>query len=576
MTVNDFFNAVSSSFQANRSNAWIFWLSLALAVIFVYFYFKYMRQPESVKMKKMKKAKPLPGGINRIMEEIFNNEDSQTYLKLKNNINTIVDRYIEKPLNTTIINSLNSKYWDLLAYIINRKFMLENLDELKFTHMEQLVIDFGYFSEKLESNITDFNERSFETILSSSFETDPKFEIFSITTWLSKQFKDFSYIYSIEKLKTDYSNILLKIEETVAQKENNKKMKNELLDELSKNEKLSGDTFDKIVKTTEKFEQVSDVYAFLKYRTQAGPKLTKEESSEFTKIENFLLNSLRSERRELFEGVYGGDRLMSELIKFETGVISSECETLNLVSLKGKCNEDINNFAERNQSSMREHMINFLAEKTAFLKNIFAQITEHNHIEPILFMIRKIHENLPDSVFKVMADFADADADIFNNKKVEESGYPSILLVPGSGNGIYNARAGMLVFPMVPLNDFNETVVNAMVLYRLENDRNGDLRNSFHNRNKYKKEDFSLLQSSLIKEYLIYILNPQSRKKVMDKETYDWFMAEIAPEKDGETKPPVIKLFDKNGMKTEVPQVPTQAEKQRQDEILERTGKPLQ
>ncbi len=576
MTVNDFFNAVSSSFQANRSNAWIFWLSLMLAIIFVYFYFKYMRQPESVKMKKMKKIKPLPGGINHIMEEIFNNEDSQPYLKLKNNINAIVDRYIEKPLNTTIINSLNSKYWDLLAYIINKKFMTEDLDELKFTYMEKLVIDFGYFSEKLASNITDFNERSFETVLSSSFETDPKFEIFSITTWLSKQFKDFAYIYSIGKLKTDYSNILLKIEETIAQKENNKKMKNELLEELSKNEKLSRDTFDKIVKTAEKFEQVSDVYSFLKYRSQAGPKLTKEESSEFAKIENFLLNSLRSERRELFEGVYGGDRLMSELIKFETGVISCECETLNLVSLKAKCSEDINKFAERNQNSMREHKKNFLVEKTAFLKNIFAQITEHNQIEPILFMIRKIHENLPDSVFKVMADFADADADIFNNKKVRESGYPSILLFPGSGNGIYNARADMLVFPMVPLNDFNETVVNAMVLYRLENDRDGDLRSSFHNRNKYKKEDFSLLQSSLIKEYLIYILNPQSRKKVMDKETYDWFMTEIAPEKDSEPKPPVIKLFDRNGIKTEVPQVPTQAEKQRQDEILERSGKPLQ
>jgi len=566
MTVNDFFNAVSSSFQANRSNAWIFWLSVLLGVFFIYFYFKYMRQPAIVTVKKVKKEKPLPGGVNHVMEEIFKNESSEAYLELKNSVNSLIDRYIEKSLDPMIINSLNSKYWDVLAYVLSRKFTEGNISELQFTHMERLVIDFGYFSEKLGNNITNFNERSLEEIFSSSFVTDPKFEVFSITTWLSEQLKDFIGITSVEKLKNDYSNITSKIKEANTEKENNKKLKRDLFEALSKNEELTKDTLDKIVKTTDKLEQISDIYAFFKYKVQTGSKLTKEEVSEFVNIENFLLNSLRNERRDLFKGVYGGDRLQSELIKFETEIILRECEILNLVSAKGNCKSELNKYAECTQSSMPEHKINFLTGKISFLKTIFTQITKHNQIEPILFMIRKIHKNLPDYVFKAMADFAEADNNVFNNKKVKSKGYPSILLVPGSGNGVYNAESDTLVFPMLPLKDFNETVVNAMVLYRWENDENGELRNSFHNRKKYKKASFASLQQSLIKEYLVYILYPQVRKRVMDKEIYDWFMVEIAPKKDKGLGPPVIKLFDKNGLKTEVPQVPTEAEKQRQDD----------
>ncbi len=566
MTVNDFFNAVSSSFQSNRSNAWIFWLSAVLVILFLFFYFKYMRQPEQVIVKKVKKEKPQPGGINHVMEEIFKNEASEAYLELKNNVNSLIDRYIEKSLDPMIINSLNSKYWDVLAYILSRKFTEGNISELQFTHMERLVIDFGYFSEKLGNNITNFNERSLEEVFSSSFVTEPKFEVFSITTWLSEQLKDFIGITSVEKLKNDYSNITSKIKEANTEKENNKKLKKELFEALSKNEELTKDTLEKIVKTTDKLEQISDIYAFFKYKVQTGSKLTKEEVSEFVNIENFLLNSLRNERRDLFKGIYGGDRLQSELIKFETEIILRECEILNLVSAKGNCKNELNKYAECTQSSMPEHKINFLTEKIAFLKTIFTQITKHNQIEPILFMIRKIHKNLPDYVFKAMADFAEADNNVFNNKKVKSTGYPSILLVPGSGNGVYNAQTDTLVFPMLPLKDFNETVVNAMVLYRWENDENGELRNSFHNRKKYKTASFASLQQSLIKEYLVYILYPQVRKRVMDKEIYDWFMVEIAPKKDKGLGPPVIKLFDKNGLKTEVPQVPTEAEKQRQDD----------
>jgi len=566
MTVNDFFEAVSSSFQANRSNAWIFWLSVVLGIFFIYFYFKYMRQPAAVTVKKVKKEKPLPGGVNHVMEEIFKNETSEAYLELKNTVNSLIDRYIEKSLDPMIINSLNSKYWDILAYILSRKFMEGNISELQFTDMERLVVDFGYFSEKLGNNITNFNERSLDEVFSSSFATDPEFEVFSITTWLSKQLQDFIGVTSIEKLKKDYSNITTKIKEANTEKENNKKFKRELFEALSKNEDLTGDTLDKIVKTTEKLEQISDIYAFFKYKVQTGSKMTKEEVSEFVNIENFLLNSLRNERRDLFKGVHGGDRFQVELIKFETEIILRECEILNLVSAKGNCKSELNKYAECTQSAMPEHKINFLTEKISFLKTVFTQITKHNQIEPILFMIRKIHKNLPDFVFKAMADFAEADNNVFNNKKVRSSGYPSILLVPGSGNGVYNAASDTLVFPMLPLKDFNETVVNAMVLYRWENDENGDLKSSFHNRKKYKKASFASLQQSLIKEYLVYVLYPQVRKRVMDKEIYDWFMVEIAPKKDKAAGQPVIKLLDRAGLKTEVPQVPTEAEKQKQDD----------
>ena len=546
MHVNDFFKGVSDALAANRSNASLFFAVMVFCVLIIFLYFKYFKTQiaTSEESKKDLKIKHSPqNSVNRLIENIFSGETSHEALALKNLINYYIDRYIENSLDALTINALNTKYWELITYIINKKFNNNgvkngtdsNLLELSFTGDEKKVIDFAYLSDRLILSSPNFDESSInEAMISDCYIKEYDIKFHTITSWLSESLKDFTSANALERLYAEYENIESKIKISNLEKEISLKTRKLLLYEIAK-QNAGTPLVKALMATSEKIDRIIDAYSFYKYKTGSGFSMSKNELLEFVNIENFLINSLRNERREELKNIAYGERYNTELISLETELINKEYELLNLVSSKAKCMVEINKHIDCQKNASATSNIEFLNSKIEYIKNTLALVAKRNEIEPILFMTKKIYKNIPDTVYQIIAKFIESDPVVFKSKLSKSIGVPFILFVPGCGNGIYNVETNTLILPEFPIKDYNELVISALALYRWESDDEGNLKRSFHSLKCNKRLSFASLQQAFVKDYTLYITK-EKEGSGLDKDIIDWFKFEISPKKGEEIK----------------------------------------
>ena len=538
--VNEFFKSVSDAFAVNRSNAALFFFILLFFILAVFVYFKYIRvKPKEAAEPKKSKPQFVAGTVvNRLLESLFIGETSQEGIALKNLTNYYIDKYIENSLDALTINALNTKYWELVLYIINRKFKTEtgNLLDIAFNEDEKKIIDFAYLSNNLIMSGGSFNENSLdESLRSDNFIKDHDIKFYTITSWLSDSLNEFTSSYAIERLQIEFENLVSKISIAAQEKEISLKTRKLLLYEISKQN--AGKPFLKaLMATSEKIDRIIDAYSFYKYKTESGFSMTKTELLEFVNIENFLINSLRNERREELKSIAYGERYNNELVSLETEIINKECLLLSLVSLKARCMTEVNKSVKCQKEASARSNIEFLQSKIEYLKNTLGIVAKRNEIEPILFMTKKIYKKIPDTVFQIIAKFIEADPQVFKSKMTKSAGLPDILFVPGCGNGIYNVETNTLILPEFPIKDYNELVISALALYRWETDDEGNLKRSFHSLKCNKRLSFASLQQAFIKDYVLYVTREKDGGGGLDKEILDWFKFEIAPKKGEEIR----------------------------------------
>ena len=539
--VNEFFKSVSDAFAVNRSNAALFFFIVLFFILAVFVYYKYIRvrPKEAAEPKKPQKPQFVAGTtVNRLIESLFTGETSPEYIALKNLTNYYIDKYIENSLDALTINALNTKYWELVLYIINQKFKngTGNLLDIAFSEDEKKIIDFAYLSNNLIMSGGTFNENSLdESLRSENFIKDHDIKFYTITSWLSDSLNEFTSSYAIERLQLEFENLVSKISIASQEKEISLKTRKLLLYEISKQN--AGKPFLKaLMATSEKIDRIIDAYSFYKYKTESGFSMTKTELLEFVNIENFLINSLRNERREELKSIAYGERYNNELVSLETEIINKECLLLSLVSLKARCMTEVNKSVKCQKEASAQSNIEFLQSKIEYLKNTLGIVAKRNEIEPILFMTKKIYKKIPDTVFQIIAKFIEADPQVFKSKTTKSAGLPDILFVPGCGNGIYNVETNTLILPEFPIKDYNELVISALALYRWETDDEGNLKRSFHSLKCNKRLSFASLQQAFIKDYVLFVTREKDGGGGLDKEILDWFKFEIAPKKGEEIR----------------------------------------
>eukprot|EP00827_Trimyema_finlayi_P003699 TRINITY_DN3411_c0_g1_i1.p1 TRINITY_DN3411_c0_g1~~TRINITY_DN3411_c0_g1_i1.p1 ORF type:complete len:271 (+),score=34.83 TRINITY_DN3411_c0_g1_i1:42-815(+) len=222
-----------------------------------------------------------------------------------------------------------------------------------------------------------------------------------------------------------------------------------------------------------------DVYSLIKYKMQAGSHLSKEEMVEYVNIENFLLNSFRNERKIMLIKLPNGEKIDSELLFHEERMVKTECAILHLVALKGQYKAELDEIIKTKHEVSLEEKTKFLTGKVDYIKTLLGNIAQTNELEPILFLTRRPITNTTYQITKVIAKVLEADSTIFSNKRAKNIGIPQFILVPGCGNGIYKPDINSFIIPVFPIKDFNESVITAMVMYRLDVDEYDSLKNSY-------------------------------------------------------------------------------------------------
>ncbi len=468
---------------------------------------------------------------DRVLDQLLENDGTERINSLRHEIFLNIEKYLANTKDPFAKRALNYSYWNLVNYIMKRK--LANIGAknfFEFTRAEQLAVNFGYISEKLIEG-AEFDQNCFNETLVSTISIEPEIKYFSVTAWLNEQFKEFMGHYEIEKLKAEHETAITKIDAAKKSSEQIMIFKKNFLLVLSKllNNPLQ---FAKVYSLSDHIYATSNRYALIKYKVQSGTALSKEERLELIHIEN-TMNELRNERKEILKSF---PRHQMELVDYEEKTIHGEIELLGIISAVGKSKIALEAFIESKNSITLAKKEEFFNERLTLLKTMLELIAKRNKIEPTPFLTANLKAKMPDFVFQAIAKFIEADPKVFANKKVRRFGHPTIIFVPGPGNGVYNYDLNALMIPEFPPKDFRDSLISALVLFRWDCDEEREFRDSFNALKPYKRLSFVDLQRSLIRDYIMYITKEREGYKVFDKEIRDWFTWQVAPKKSEEKK----------------------------------------
>lgn len=472
---------------------------------------------------------------NYVLERIFEGDNSEKAQNLKKDFNQSLETHLANTKDPFAKRNLNYNFWCVIEYIIKKRVaLLEPGQELAFTKFERYAIDYGYISNNIIDPGSGFDENNIDNTLSSTIKITPEFEILTITSWLANELRKFTGVYEYEKMNVEYEKLCAKIEFEKNEKEILLKNKRACLANLGG--LLDKQVFIRVATLTHNIEQSNDVYSLIKYKIQSGQVLSKEERLELISLEN-TMNSTRKERTELLRDQPG---INNDLLKCEESLVIKEKTTLELITNKGKAKVDLEKFHEKSMNITNKQKDGFITEKVAHIKLMCELMAKRNKVEPTPCLNSGLPDKLPDSVRLAIASFIEADPLVFKNKQVKLKGHPSLLFVPGCGNGVYSYDENALIFPYYPVKDYQEMVIAGMVLYRWDCDEDRLFRDSYNSLKPYKKFSFVDLQKSLIKDYTIHITRELKGYKIFDKELRDWFKFNVSPKKGEEKKIEII------------------------------------
>jgi hypothetical protein len=137
------------------------------------------------------------------------------------------------------------------------------------------------------------------------------------------------------------------------------------------------------------------------------------------------------------------------------------------------------------------------------------------------------------------------DPRLFHNDRVAIFGRPSVLLIPGNGNSLYDWKNNVIIVPTLPINgNCMASVATGMIEYRIDTDEDKRLMTSYNQLPQHEgvKSVFHL-RTELTKDYITWMVSEYKGYKNLAKEVRKWFEHEIAPSKNDIYIPPQYQAF---------------------------------
>jgi len=137
-------------------------------------------------------------------------------------------------------------------------------------------------------------------------------------------------------------------------------------------------------------------------------------------------------------------------------------------------------------------------------------------------------------LLKSLNQITEFDPHIFHNDRVPLFGRPYVLLVPATGNAIYDWKNNCIILPSIPPGaNFMGSLATGIIEYRLDADEEKKILTSFNQLPDLKTmRSIVQLKARLIKEYIIWMTSEYNGYRILSKESKNWFEHEIGPSKN--------------------------------------------
>lgn len=445
-----------------------------------------------------------------------------------------VKAFNEDPTEQRNVYALGSIYWSVLVGATGER--IRNGEDVgAFLSSESDFVDFGL----LDGVIADIP--ALRARINQGNRSDTTIEIHLAGEWLQEAIARILSGDKKELLEHDIKNTERQLDRLRRELESIQQSREQLL------HKELSDELDR--RTTARINDLceTDALQMQNLLTRRGIKkgifLSVVDRREFVQREDRLRKE-NAETEVLFSRVKSKEarKALRELSTRAAAVFEKTMDSADAISMMESRIGDI----EKMQFEISPlEMENRTREEIEYLRDLVKLSARRLHMEccPILRPNDK-HFTI-DELTACVNRILEFDPRVFRNDRVPVFGRPSVLLVPGNGNSLYDWKHNRLVVPLAPPGgNFMASVASAIIEYRLDVDDDKLLVNSYSKLPDMKNvHSIVALRTALTRDYIRWMTAEYQGYKVLNKETRKWFEHEIAPSRNEIFCPPEYQQF---------------------------------
>lgn len=130
-----------------------------------------------------------------------------------------------------------------------------------------------------------------------------------------------------------------------------------------------------------------------------------------------------------------------------------------------------------------------------------------------------------------MAHVLQFDPRLVDNPLAARFGLPDLLLAPGIGDGVFDAKRNRMLLPQRCTAGALQSLAHAAVLYRLDVDTGRALLASYREQLHRGTRANLKLRNGLVRDYILWITQETLGDEVLPRATREWFERHMAPDK---------------------------------------------
>ncbi|MFA6449604.1 MAG: cyclic nucleotide-binding domain-containing protein [bacterium] len=439
----------------------------------------------------------------------------------------IIEAFRKNPEDRENLNKLNALYWDLIIATVVKKLPTVKDNMLQFEDKDLQVVDFGLLDKQFLPDNTNVLDQIQED---KNFNPGEDFQI--------------EFIYLSDLLQGVYKeafgyNKMLKLEEERKQVYSTVQACQERVAALVKGRADMIASFpggQNAAQFVQKYDNLVRGMAILERKMKAGRSISNEERAKIVQAKNVKtqINTQIAGFLTALKGRVSDDQL-AQFRTLGDELEKKVLEDLQLQELASKKDEIVKAHSDWMKSITMKTRETTYKNEMIRLKKYVQMTAKKAQIDPTAVLV-----NIRDIATKTRVKAAmdlflkeNVDPEIFEPKqtRIKQLGMPKLMLLPGSGNAVYDWEKHLFMVPLTPPKSLEESIANALIEFHWDMDEDKSLRESYGQLKIYSKLSITKLKQQLCKDYIIWATQESKGWKKLDKEVRPWFQVKIAKQK---------------------------------------------
>lgn len=438
---------------------------------------------------------------------------------------TAIKRYQQNPSDSSYVSDFSHYYWGTLLDELC-EVVRERKDVSKFLSGKENLINFGICPEILPDP-----DSVKKNIIDGSF-TDGRLQIQTVVSWLTDLSIKIIAGDRKEQIERDINVAQIQIrklenEVEILQQER----KDAFVQQLLQGGQSSTPSTRKRIEDLESTDLLLRESIRGKKSIARGVFFSVEQKREHAARESQLLKEV--DRVESLTSLITDHQVTVDIKKRSSLIQINLTKIIDLEDNVAKMSAEVSEIQRRQNEISPLEVESRIRKEIEYVRDLVRLSAKRMHRETCPLLRNEDKYFTVKTLAECLDRMIEFDPAIFHNDRVGLFGRPSVLLVPGTGNALYDWKNNRLICPIVvPGGNFMASISEATIEYRLDVDEEKRLLNSYNQIPEMKNiRSIFQIKSRLTKDYVVWMTSEYKGYRILAKNFKDWFEHQIGPSK---------------------------------------------